>query len=303
MWFIEYLTSPGDLPLIGMGIFRILLGLAIILKSCTEIHRKYWNYYQAESFFYYRFIAPQKNGKFYRTIYLSIFFLRIPLGIFLMLGIGWPWVPLLLIISFFAEMKIYFKYHANLIALCLLFFMAYSEFFVAFNAIDYWNSKNLTLWLEQSLNSRGDIMGQIFIAVTIIIMYFSAAYRKENSVFSGGFILRRTYEYLELQQPMRKFKDLKPVWLHQYIRRIIHNPTGAAIVSKGTIYLQWALPVLLMGNTPMVLTGAALGVVMHLLMAIFYFNTLLHFSLTMIASYILFVDPEMLQRIFFIFLN
>lgn len=296
MWFHNILFgfTPSDAPLVAMGMFRIFVGIAIFLKAIRELIRGYQRYYREGSYFRFRYLGKSKLKKIMGFIHRSTLLLRLPLSIFLTGGFGARWAALLLAVSFAAELRVYFKYHVNLLFFMMTIMAAYPEFGLSFHVTDFFNNSSLTVqqWLYNSTLLQGNIMGQLFIIALVVIVYISAAARKISRQFLSGNLIRESFIYLFQEKQYRKHRDFFSQKLTDFCLHFFQRHSWMyAFFAVSTMLFEFLIPILLLGRTPMIFMGTIFGIIMHLMFLIVDSYTLLHFSFFMIGTYILFFPP------------
>ena len=294
MWQIEILTKGAwnDAPIIYWGIFRFLFAAACILKFIVETRRGYFRYCEPNSYLE----VLLRNKKYCSIIfrnYKLIYIVKWLSVLLLCIGICSQLSAFFLAVSFIVERYVYPKYHTDLFlltALCLC---------VSADASSFFNYHQLLLLFNEIPISSvevptGNILPQIFLSFSIIILYISTALRKFRSLsFMNGTVITDTLKFcLEERNHRKAFDGWYPkIFLDFFVRPDFDLccKRWAPLLLLSTV-LELLVPFFLILN-PLFLTGVIAGTVLHLFFALLFPATLAHFSLLMVFTYILFIDP------------
>jgi hypothetical protein len=293
MWWLDAFRAnfPAHFPLAPLCIFRILFACACLQKFFVETKRGYYFYYEPHTFLYVqRQFAPgilRVSPAVYKTLYVLKFFA----AFFLLLGIAPQFAAAILMTWFIVESAVYFKFHVSYFAL-LSGALALSPGLGA----------QLSFNPGQSAAARtGDGFGPFLIITTTVFLYLVTALRKAQSIeFTSGGTLAASFHALQNE---RSYKHHAEGWypapvvkyfdcMDEERARRRWRPFALA-----TIAIELALPLLLLA-TPISQFGAALGILFHCCVTFLLPLTLTHFSLATISTYVLFLDPHFVEKVF-----
>ncbi len=243
-------------------LYSSLIWASVILKTIIELHRWYFlNFTNTDSYFFERYIW-EKNKRL-SIIHAYWLFFRIALAGLLIVNEFVLPASVSLLLLFYIESKIYFKYHINYFIIIFLWFVL-SHF-------------------------RGREIGWSLIAIATAVMYWSWAYRKVQA----GYLhnknhMRDIFYFVITQSHNRKYADFYSSRLVAILLRFF-DKIGWWKMNYLVITTQVLLPFLLLSpNNYLQLVWIFIWIFFHGLLTILYSQTLLHFSLITVSSYLLF---------------
>ena len=299
MWIYDYLISGMQLtvPDISLGIFRTLFGGSCMLKFLVEARRGHYTFFQPGTFLYFRYYAGRPRIPLSGGVYRSLYIIKTMASAAILAGVYPRPALLLLSLALATDLRIYFKFHANLMFLFAII-LALSP--SCGESLQVWRAllpgESFAGQLTVSREILTDPFAAVLIALTMCVVYCSTAYRKMNRVFLSGTVLAAQLNYVQGEKSRRKSGDfhLPPAFLNLFAS----SDTDASARRWRpwmllTVALELLLPALLLCESTRA-WGVTLGALMHALFAVLYPETLMHFSLLSVSSYILFVDPRIL---------
>jgi hypothetical protein len=196
---------------------------------------------------------------------------------------------------FWFEGHFYFKFHVNL-------FMVMAAGIAATPTASF----DLSLWSSLAATpnaalppAAGPAVGQWLIVVTVIAMYYGAAFHKMGSRQARtGVPMFRSLQLVRRDRRLRSHRDgYYPRWLSVLL---VIGPDSDLerrwrVIMAATIALQLALPILLL-NPQTWLVGAVAGAIMHAAITLVMPFTLGHFSVAVLSSYLLFLPPDLISQ-------
>jgi hypothetical protein len=302
VWWIDYVgsgfTARG--PVAAICVFRVLFAVACLMKFSVQVSHAYWHLLSANSYLAFlgnirgdRLVLGQKT---YRVLFVA----KVVAACLLLVGAVVEGALVILAIEFAFELRAYFKFHTCfflLVSVCLLLSPDVSQHLT----VAGWARSGLPLrdYARAELSTNGDLFASFLIGVTATVMYFTSGVRKLNSDFLTGRTIFGTLRVTYFSRAQRQYWD---GWYPSFFIR--HFVTGRDEVLIGrwwpltriTILLEWLLPLMLAHPTTALL-GAVLGIVLHTLFTLMYPTILGHFSLAMVACYLLMFDPYSVAQI------
>jgi hypothetical protein len=283
----------AEMPAAPISLFRIALALALLLKSTVEIRRGYFHYFDEGTYLFALHRKLNRRPRLQPWMNRLQFAARIPAAALLLLGI-WPRPALaVLAVCLAIELRIYFKYHTNLmflLALILLISPSRLDLFTLKRLHECdWNWREA---LRVDLGRSGDPFAQVLIALTLSVVYWATAYRKLNPAFLSGEVVRSHLAYVYDQRAFRRHADH---WLPGLISQAVvsRNPAAMTLLRWSmvlTVAIEFALPFALLA--PGSFRAAAIaGILLHGAFTVMYPGTLLHFSFLSVASFVCFAPP------------
>ncbi len=275
---------------LSLGLFRILFAICLYLETSTTA---WWSVFAIEGGFhlpYVWFIQPVTAETFGWMLNLQFpFIVLLAMGLFTRLSCS----ALLLLQGyiFFAD-QMNFRNHPYLFLL-ILFLLLFSPADDALSLKSILRAlKNRRPVIASLLGSLQPLTFQRLIQVQVCIVYLYAAFHKLNSGYLSGAVL----EYYMRDEFLRgqAGKILEAVLSESALFSLmdfLHNGQTFLVVSLLALILEFMIPLALWfrKTRPFALI---LGIGFHI--GLFLFMEVLSFSLTMIAAYLLFLEPETL---------
>jgi hypothetical protein len=290
-----WLLEPG--PLFPLVAFRVLFGLACLVKAITDTRRGYHRFFDGDSYLRYRYLLGSPRGLITPARYRAIYALKVAAPLLVLSGVATRPALAALALAYGVELRVYFKYHVNLMFLVSLILLVSP-------GID----AGLTLpglvaahgdgaaWLASALALRGEQLARVAIVGTMCVLYVAAGCRKLNRVFLRGSVVHTCVRHVMAERADRRHFDVwAPRW---FIERFVKGDPRAldrvwAPWMWLTVAIEGLLPLLLLSRATFA-GGVLLGVVMHAAFTAMFPATLLHFSLLSLSTYVLFCDPHAL---------
>lgn len=243
-------------------LFNKLFCLSVFLKSSLEIYRGYWSYFNNGSYLNFLTAAGSNINPFKIYTYKLSIFIKLLAPVLFFFSILPFYSMLFLTCALGFELKIYFKYHTNLMFLysCIL-------------SIFYFSSINSNVTI---------VLFPLSIALTLSSSYIFTAIHKMNSSFLSGNVILRTVELIN--QSDRTYFDYGNITETSYF---VFFKTNIKYFMFATIAIELLLPFLLFSDQ-FKLLGCFLGFCLHLGFTLMFPATLLHFSLLSFSTYLLF---------------
>jgi hypothetical protein len=272
---------------ISFSFFTVLFGFCCVIKFLIETSRRYYSHFNKHS---YLNVLVELTGSYFTitpSLYKIIYGLKILAAVMLCVSLLPNIATLILVISFVIEIKIIFKFHTSL-------FLIYSFIILITPGLPqtpflfYFNLK------PESNKNTFDLYFQFLGILPVIVVYWTTAIRKLRSPnFLRGEVLINYIIYLNyLNDKLNYNKVGYPNW---FLTALLKNENKTTRFFKAvnffSIISHFFIPVLLLFPKTQIL-GFVLGLSLHIFYTFFYPITLLHFSLLMISSYVLFVNPN-----------
>lgn len=285
MWLIDNLRYTGThSSALGLQWFVKILALACLIKVITETHRRYFSYFEGDS--YLRFLAIVQSrwvAKVPSLFKLSYVVLCVA-SCSLLLGQLPRTALILMVLSLLIQMAVYFRYNTNLL------------FLLSFLCVVFAPSGVLS-GQAHTLNPDG-LVCQLLLVSTISTVYISASFRKVTRVFLSGSLLHKTLQFAISERQKRKYWD---GWYPSaFVTRMIdledprtcrHWRLTAILVCVMEAVLPFGL------LSPYWSFAVGLGIALHVGFTLMFPATLGHFSLICVGSYVLFINPQTLMRL------
>lgn len=273
-WIYEALIHQSAIPAAPLNLFRILFSAAILLKFSVETYRGYFNYFKPHTYLYACYQAPLKGrGLLREWHWKAIYILKWFAGFGLLFAIATKLCLIILLCAFSLEMRLFFKYHANFMFLiCLSLLTANS------------------LGAPLRSGASESVLPYLMIVATTCSLYLMTALKKMNRTFLSGRVISGTLSVIANSRRTHFDFYLPDTLLKLFLR------DGAALSALMcmTVALEIALPFGL--STPSTaLFFVALGAMMHLGFTFLFPVTLLHFSIVTVSTYLLFLDPAIVN--------
>ncbi len=274
-------------------VFRVLFGIACTLKFITETRRGYLGYFDPGSYLHERYTRQCPRTRLTPALYRALYAGKLVAAPAVALGICVRPALVVLALAFAFEMRIYFKYHANLMFLVSVILLA-APGLDAHLALPGLIHGDVTAWLHDAATARGDQLARWAIVATISVMYLAAALRKRAPAFLEGAVVYECLRYVHAERPRRHHSDY---WLPRaFIARFVLDEP--ARLQRRWAPLMWlvfalelALPLLLWCDATRPV-AIVLGIAMHAGFTMMFPATLLPFSLVSTSSYLLFAAPS-----------
>lgn len=206
MWLIvsveELFATPRST--LAIELFRVLFGLACLLKFAVETRRGYFEQFKPHTFLYFahRMRAPRfkVTERLYKTVYVA----KLVAAPCVVAGVMVRPALAVLALSFAVEVATYFKFHTNLMLL-----VACALVLAPASTLTLQNVLALGLWqtLEETGAQRAVPFAQGLIVVTMSIVYVATAVRKVNEQFLDGAVVAVTLRTTVRGRPGRKHFD------------------------------------------------------------------------------------------------
>lgn len=251
--------------------FRLILASSLLLKFFVEWQRGYWNYTKPQSYLWYSDWSQHKRFSWAMRAYRLCFFPRFVAAIALFAGVAKPIAGLILITSLAAELRLFFKYHANLMLLFVTLFIVCPK----------------SIWAYGINGSSATTIERIYYVMfgaTVVSCYIFTAFHKMNSRFLSGAVITKTLHQLRLHKRLHFDNTLA-----RFSDKLIRSPKFISMLMILTLALELIIPPLLFSKSGF-LIACILGAMMHVGFTILFPATLMHFSILMVGSYVLFAN-------------
>jgi hypothetical protein len=297
VWWADVLRHAfaRPLPTIGLEIFRVVFGLALLLKFAVETKRGYFQYFKPRSFLHFQLHVDRPDVRIAERTYKGLYILKLFAALGVVLGVE-PRPCLLVLAAWLSlELLVYFKFHANLmllVALGLLF--APPATLTASSVL----ANGFRSTLAAAATHSAVPFAQSLLIATMIVLYVATAVHKTNRQFSSGIVVVGTLRALVRTRSGRQHFD---GWYPKSALRWLDGDAGSVTRRWGpwmvaVIGFELALPFLLLWEPTFALAALA-GIVMHAAFTLLFPATLLHFSVLAVATYLLFLDPDRVARL------
>lgn len=290
MWLIDVITDgfSGTIPVSNYGLFRILFGIACVIKVVVELRHHHHRFFDSDGFLRFLYSRRPHLVPVPELLYAATFPAKLVGALMLMGGFGVRLAAIMMAIAFLIEFTIYFKFHANLYFLLALAF-----------AIDPPLSHRIVpMELPAGTDPRlGSGLGPASIVITMTMLYWGTAYRKMNRTFLSGGVV---YQHLESVLADRERRHHRDGWYPPALVRFVLQGDERAVrrlltpLMWLTVGLELAVPLLLLfpdTHAP----AALLGIAMHAGFTFLFPEILLSFSMTSVSTYLLFADPRLVD--------
>ena len=268
---------------LNLGLFRILLAISLWYEVSSTL---WWSTFAIEGGFhlqYVGFVRPVTE-----VTYGWIHNLQYPLILLLAVGLftRFSCSALLLLqgFIFFAD-QLNFRNHPYFFLL-LLFLLLFSPIDDALSIKSTLRALKLRRPVIASiLGSQQPLTFQRLIQVQVCIVYIYAAFHKLTIGYLSGKVLEN--DLFRSSSVLVLFSEPFLLWLHDFM----YSPHTLIVLSVLTVFFELGLPITLWfrKTRPMAIL---LGIGFHLSIALSM--DIFVFSLAMIATYLLFIDPETL---------
>lgn len=279
MWLWSSLSSAFDFPVHDgrLQLYRILLGAAMTWKTAASTFLGDWRRLQAGSFGRYQLAhrRGERAAGWIAAVHKPLLAARLPCCVLLLAG-ALPKLAIVVIVAGLVQELLYeYRFNTIYLALCALFLLPAGDLG--------------SLGTPSASMSSANTWSQFLIVVLTIDVYWNSAYQKLRSPhFSSGLLLA------QLAYVAGAVRPLMPGWEYW------HPPIGASrSVAAGPVALRWRLlaagvvlvevllPVGLLWE-PLRPFAIGVGVLMHLAFLGILPLRLVPFTLTTLASYLLF---------------
>lgn len=298
-WLVDSALQGREIVHCGnVGLMRLTFALSIMIKFFVETRRGHYLYFDSTQYLslLYQIRKPKDNWLTQR-VWRAVYLLKVPAAIFLFLGLLCKVSLIILIVSFFIELRIYFKYHSNFMLLLCIGLLFSQSIDSSFSISQWIYSASWNEFMISSFQTKDYTIVPLWGMMTVFAMYFFAALHKLNSPFLSGKIVSTTVYILDLERPSRKFIDFR---LPDFLIRGFITDSGLPrkllkYLMHLTVLLEFLIPIgFLFQNTTTY--SIILGVILHVCFLFLLPTTLLDFSLATISTYLFFVPPEKLAH-------
>jgi hypothetical protein len=274
-------------------VFRVLFGLACTLKFVTETRRGYAAYFDPGTYLHERYTRQYARTRLTPALYRALYAAKLVAAPAIALGIGVRPALVVLAFAFAFELRIYFKYHANLMFLVSVILLAAPGLDEHLTLPGLLHG-DLSAWLADACTARGDQLARWAIVATISVMYVAAALRKLTPAFLHGSVVHICLRFVHDERPRRRGSDF---WLPRAFldRYVLDEPDRLRRRWAPLMWLVFALELVLPALLLVEQTrpfAVVLGLALHGGFTLMFPATLLPFSLVTASSYILFADPS-----------
>jgi len=290
VWWLDALDADGfQAPPIALSLFATALGAVSLVKLWGDLRRGHYRGFDEGSYLYFRhrlfkprFILPHAFAR-------ASYWVQGLGALLLLVGVAPRLALALLLLAFAVQLKVRFKFNTNLLFLFCALLLVSGDLGAPFGLAVM--KTGLTTWLLESAQP-GPVASQLAVMATVCVVYWATAYRKFNRDFLDGTVVRLflVRSLKERSTWFRPFSRVLEPWLFpqgDWTRR------AWWVVMIGVVTVELMLPFLLLHPTTL-LAGVAIGFALHAGFALMEPRRLVHFSLLMTASYILFWDPSLL---------
>ncbi len=288
MWLVNAVLGgfSTPVPLASLALFRILFGLSLLLKFLVETRRRYYRYLDPGAYLAFRFAVAHKGREVPAPLWRFFHWVRIPAAAMVVLGFYIKIGLVIVALALALEMLVYFKYHANYMWLVCLALIV---------------SPGSDCSLRDALSGavKAPPVAHALVVATLYAMYLSTALHKMNPTFLSGRVVMEQLKAVIRQRETRHHWDtFVPNFAAKWIKN--QNTGKSSRFVRGgmvtTVSLEVLLPLLLLNDYTIWFAMAA-GIVMHGAFTLLFPATLLHFSLVVVASYLLLIPPELVARL------
>lgn len=283
----------GEGNTLSLGIFRALFAACLIWEIPVTRAKSLFGIEGGFHFPYVPFITPLPA-----PLYHAIHDWQYPFAIMLLLGV-FPRIAgaALLILQgyvFFSD-QLNFRNHPYFFLLILLFFVVFPSG-QSFSIQSLWNRlRRSREKVAAAVGAIAPLTAQQLIKFQISVVYFYAAVHKMTEQYLGGFVLSDQMSRMMFRgRSGRMLADLlSPATLESF-KTTVADPGFWVIPAWTTVILEVTLPFVLWIPRWRV-AGMIFGIGFHISIA--YVMNIDIFSAAMIASYLLFLDPETVPRV------
>ncbi|PPF44849.1 hypothetical protein C5B85_08895 [Pseudoclavibacter sp. AY1F1] len=279
MWLIDAIVLDFDYQTSEwrVQVFRVLLGLACLVKNIEALRHGGWKRFENGSFERHRLISSRPGAsRLVLPLYRVVLILRVFCAFGIIVGFGlWFWISVL-ILAYLLELCFEFRFHTVFTILMLAILATARAPGVMFNFSHETSSANT--WTQ----------GLAVVAVTHL--YVNSAWMKLRSrQFMSGRTLAQFIYVNSLIGPYLSFREF---WYPRWLVRVADiKEWRFAVIWKTaavmTVVAEIILPLLLLSNFTYDLALVA-GIVMHALFTFLLPRRLLPFSIATVSTYLLF---------------
>jgi len=275
-WFAEGPTT-------AFGLFRILFAICLALEVENTFHRSAFAVEGGFHLPYSSFLGPMTPAT-HRLLHTLQYPLIALLGLGLAARIAAAGLVVLQGLVFFSD-QMNFRNHPYFFLL-ILFLLAFTPCDDALSV----SSARARQWL----GGRRSLAGQRLVQFQVCLVYLFAALHKVHAGFLRGDVLSYyVSEHLEKTPLWAVLGWIGNTETQEAARAFLLVPSNIAVPAVVSLVLELGLPAGLLFRKTRTL-AIAMGIAFHASIAITM--NIREFSLAMISSYVLFLDPESVRR-------
>lgn len=280
MWLLESLQSSFTTPTHEwrLQVFRMALGFAVLWKALASIFYGEWTRLESGRLDHYLLVrrwGTARAGAF-TSIYKPQLVMRAVSGMALLTGYCSKVAIGVICLSMFYELVYEYRFNTIYLMLCSIALLPAQALGSNFAVSDQVSSRNT--W------------AQVLVVFITCHLYFNSAWLKaRSSQFSSGLLLAQVAHgaaVVRSQLPLWEYRH--PTVLARTALSYSRNKILWRALAVGTILLEFCLPPLLVAETtrPFAIVG---GLMMHAAFMAILPIRLAPFTVTAVASYVLFV--------------
>jgi hypothetical protein len=275
-------------------VFRVLFGLTCTFKFAVETRRGYAAYFDRGRYLHERYTRAFPRTRLTPGLYRVLYAGKLVAAPALALGICARPALVIVALALAFELRIHFKYHANLLFLLAVILLAAPGLDHHLTLPGLVARGDVATWIADATTARGDQLARWAIVATISVMYVAAALRKRTPAFLQGAVVHRYLRYMHEERSRRHHSDY---WLPRgfFERFVFADPAALrrrwAPLMGLVFVLELVLPALLWIDATRPL-AIGLGLAMHAGFTLMFPAALLPFALVTTSAYALFADPS-----------
>jgi hypothetical protein len=183
--FTFIVTGNCSVSAISALLFKLIFSAALLLKHGVELSRSYPRHVQPGSFVFETRLAPKLILRKSTKLYIWLFHFRPLLVLLMIFGVATRCSTIILAISLFMEVVVYFRYH-TIIAAILTSVLALDPQLNSHSTLAHLFRVSAAYMMRETL----DAPGVLFIQMLIVILYAASAWRKIQYNFYDGAVIR-----------------------------------------------------------------------------------------------------------------